>query len=76
MSVEATIRGDAARKGPTHVTFTQETWTQIHKDKDERHPKRQIVGWYHTHPGFGVEFSEMDLFVQRNFFPAPGRSPS
>jgi hypothetical protein len=29
------------------------------------------VGWYHTHPGFGVEFSEMDLFIQRNFFSGP-----
>jgi hypothetical protein len=33
----------------------------------------QIVGWYHSHPGFGVEFSEMDLFIHRNFFPGPGQ---
>lgn len=68
VSVEGTIRGTAAKKGSTHVTFTQETWNQIHEEKDRDHPKRQIVGWYHTHPGFGVEFSEMDIFIQRNFF--------
>jgi proteasome lid subunit RPN8/RPN11 len=68
VSVEGTIRGTAAKKGSTHVTFTQETWNQIHEEKDRDHPKRQIVGWYHTHPGFGVEFSEMDMFIQRNFF--------
>ena len=73
VSVEAIIRGGAAREESTHVTFTQETWVQIHKEKDSRHAKRQIVGWYHTHPGFGVEFSEMDRFVQRNFFAGTGQ---
>jgi len=73
VQVDAVIRGAGARKGSTHVTFTQETWTQIHEEKDKKYPKRQMVGWYHTHPGFGVEFSEMDLFVQRNFFPGAGQ---
>lgn len=67
--VEALIRGNAATKGATHVTFTQATWDAIHQSLERDHPKRRIVGWYHTHPGFGVEFSEMDLFIQRNFFP-------
>lgn len=73
VSVEGAIRGSAARKGATHVTFTQETWTQIYEEKEKSHPKLQIVGWYHTHPGFGVEFSEMDRFVQRNFFSGPSQ---
>lgn len=73
VSVEAIIRGAAARNASTHVTFTQETWTQIHQAKERDHPTRQIVGWYHTHPGFGVEFSEMDLFVHRNFFSGAGQ---
>ena len=69
--VEAALRGSAASSGKTHVTFTQETWTHVHEQLERERPKRQMVGWYHTHPGFGVEFSEMDLFIQRNFFPAP-----
>src|SRR5579872_6162026 len=73
VSVEETIRGASAREASTHVTFTQETWTQIHTEKERKHPKRQIVGWYHTHPGFGVEFSEMDIFIQRNFFSGAGQ---
>ena len=69
--VKAAIRGSAAKEGSTHVTFTQETWNTIHKTMERQFPKLQIVGWYHSHPGFGVEFSEMDTFIQRNFFPAP-----
>jgi proteasome lid subunit RPN8/RPN11 len=69
VSVEAMIRGSAASQASTHVTFTQETWNLIHRSLERDFPDLRIVGWYHTHPGFGVEFSEMDLFIQRNFFP-------
>lgn len=71
VSVEALVRGNAANQGSTHVTFTQETWNLIHRTLERDLPDLRIVGWYHTHPGFGVEFSEMDLFIQRNFFPEP-----
>ena len=71
VDVKASIRGSAAKEGTTHVTFTQETWNTIHKTIERDFPKLQIVGWYHSHPGFGVEFSAMDTFIQRNFFPAP-----
>jgi proteasome lid subunit RPN8/RPN11 len=69
--VEAAVRGAAAKQANTHVTFTQETWNIIHKTMDQDYPKLFIVGWYHSHPGFGVEFSEMDMFIQRNFFRSP-----
>jgi proteasome lid subunit RPN8/RPN11 len=69
--VAAVIRGSAASHGSTHVTFTQETWNNIHRTLEQDFPRLQIVGWYHSHPGFGVEFSDMDLFIQRNFFPSP-----
>lgn len=71
VNVEVVIRGTSASEGGTHVTFTQSTWNAIHQTLERDHPKLKIVGWYHTHPGFGVEFSEMDLFIQRNFFPGP-----
>ena len=66
--VEAAIRGTSAKQGGAHVTYTQETWDKIHEVKDRDYPRLKIVGWYHSHPGFGVEFSDMDTFIQRNFF--------
>jgi proteasome lid subunit RPN8/RPN11 len=69
--VDVAIRGAAASQASTHVTFTQATWNSIHQTLDRDYPKLSIVGWYHTHPGFGVEFSDMDLFIQKNFFSAP-----
>jgi proteasome lid subunit RPN8/RPN11 len=68
LEVRAVIRAMAAREARAHITFTHETWTLIHATLDESYPDFQIIGWYHTHPGFGVEFSAMDLFIQQNFF--------
>jgi len=69
--VRSIIRGESTRQGNAHVTFTQETWNHIHIQLEKEFPGFNIVGWYHSHPGFGVLFSEMDLFIQRNFFPSP-----
>jgi proteasome lid subunit RPN8/RPN11 len=71
LDVQAAVRAAGARQGRGHVTFTQESWNGIHAAIERDHPKRHILGWYHTHPGFGVEFSEMDAFIQRHFFPQP-----
>jgi proteasome lid subunit RPN8/RPN11 len=68
LDVRAVIRAMAAREARAHITFTHDTWTQIHATLDNSYPDFQIVGWYHTHPGFGVEFSAMDRFIQENFF--------
>ena len=69
--VEACIAGVNAAQGGTHVTFTQDTWEHIYKIKDREYPDDKIVGWYHSHPGFGVFLSEHDLFIQENFFSGP-----
>lgn len=71
--VRAAIRGASVRTGSSHVTYTQETWNQIHETMEREHPSLRIVGWYHSHPGFGVEFSDMDLFIQENFFSGLGQ---
>jgi proteasome lid subunit RPN8/RPN11 len=71
MTVEACIAGINAAQGGAHVTFTQDTWEHIYKIKDKDFPEHKIVGWYHSHPGFGVFLSEHDLFIQQNFFSNP-----
>ncbi len=71
--VHACISGINAAQGGTHVTFTQDTWEHIYKIKDREYPDEKIVGWYHSHPGFGVFLSEHDLFIQENFFSSPNQ---
>src|SRR5207248_324747 len=69
--VEACIDGEKAERGGAHVTFTQATWEHIYKIKDAKYADKAIVGWYHSHPGFGIFLSDHDLFIHENFFNAP-----
>jgi proteasome lid subunit RPN8/RPN11 len=70
-SIEACIAGVNAAQGGAHVTFTQDTWEHIYKIKDRDYPDERIVGWYHSHPGFGVFLSDHDTFIHKNFFSSP-----
>jgi proteasome lid subunit RPN8/RPN11 len=56
----------------TNVTFTHDVWEDVLAQLDRDHPELRIVGWYHSHPGFGIFLSEYDQFIQQNFFPADG----
>ena len=69
--VEKAIEGVATRRTGSQVTFTHETWERIHTQMEAECPDLRIVGWYHTHPGFGIFLSEMDQFIQDNFFNLP-----
>ena len=51
--------------------FTHETWSQITRQRDEFRPDLEMIGWYHTHPGWSVFLSGMDLFICNNFFNRP-----
>src|SRR5947209_9921098 len=69
--IEACIAGINAAQAGTHVTFTQDTWQHIYQIKDRDYPDHRIVGWYHSHPGFGVFLSDHDTFIHKNFFSSP-----
>ena len=73
IEIRASIEALHAAQAGTHVTFTQDAWEEIYRVKDERYPDERIVGWYHSHPGFGVFLSDHDLFIQKNFFSSPGQ---
>ena len=69
--VEAAIEGKYTDNRSSSVTFTSQTWDYVHEQKDRLDPKLKIVGWYHTHPSFGVFLSKYDLFICRETFNAP-----
>lgn len=71
-AVTGSVAGEGAAQGGAHVTFTQEAWVRIHEEKDRKYSGQSIVGWYHSHPGFGVFLSDHDLFIHKNFFSEPG----
>ncbi len=57
----------------TQLTFTHDSWNAIYKYMEKRPADERLIGWYHSHPNFGVFLSEHDQFIQNNFFKSPGQ---
>jgi len=66
--VEAAIAAATTDATSTSLTFTQEAWSGMLAERDRLYPERQVVGWYHTHPGLRVFLSAPDQFIHRGFF--------
>jgi proteasome lid subunit RPN8/RPN11 len=65
----AALEAEGARAS---VTFTHDAWERILAIQERDFPDSPvIVGWYHSHPGFGIFLSEHDTFIHRNFFREP-----
>jgi proteasome lid subunit RPN8/RPN11 len=63
------LEADGARAS---VTFTHEAWQAILDVHERDFPDSPvIVGWYHSHPGFGIFLSEHDIFIHKSFFREP-----
>jgi proteasome lid subunit RPN8/RPN11 len=69
--VTDTLRAEHYESTKGSFKFTHETWEKISRQRDEFPPELQMVGWYHTHPDWGVFLSGMDHFICNNFFNKP-----
>jgi proteasome lid subunit RPN8/RPN11 len=71
LRIDGTIDALHAEEKGAEVTFTHATWEHIHKEMDTKHQNKRVVGWYHTHPGFGIFLSDRDQFIHKSFFNLP-----
>jgi proteasome lid subunit RPN8/RPN11 len=71
LMVENSIIGKHAVSNVTTVTFTDEMWVHVWKEHGENYPDTRIIGWYHTHPGFGIFLSSYDVHTFKSTFYAP-----
>ncbi len=69
--VDTTIDALHAEEKGAELTFTHATWDHIHEQMDAVHADKRVLGWYHTHPGFGVFLSDRDTFIHASFFDLP-----
>ena len=69
--INESIRAEHYEATRGSFKFTHETWQEIGRRRDEFPGDLQMVGWYHTHPDWGVFLSGMDLFICDNFFNRP-----
>jgi proteasome lid subunit RPN8/RPN11 len=68
IKVDDIIEALHAEESGTELTFTHATWNHIHQQMDTVYVGKKIIGWYHTHPNFGIFLSERDRFIHQSFF--------
>ncbi len=61
--VEDAVSGETVRS-EKNVVMPGETLAKIADDIINRRTKGNIIGWYHSHPGYGVFMSEVDKETQ------------
>jgi len=69
--IEQSLRAKHYDSSLSRFTYTAETWSEINRDCMQVAPDLIIVGWYHTHPGWGVFLSGHDTFIHENYFGGP-----
>jgi proteasome lid subunit RPN8/RPN11 len=66
--IENNLAAPFTRHGRAFLTFTQDTQVALQNLLEERFPGKELVGWYHTHPGMGIFLSSFDTWLHENFF--------
>lgn len=56
----------------SQLTFTNKTWETAFTEMSEISGEAQLIGWFHSHPNFGVFLSDYDKFIQNEFFNKDG----
>jgi proteasome lid subunit RPN8/RPN11 len=67
--VEAVLSAAHTRQGSAFLTFTQDSQVAMQDAQEKKYPRKQVVGWFHTHPRMGIFLSEYDLWLHQHFYP-------
>ena len=68
--VEAALPARQTDEYAGEIAFPPPVWEDAYAKLDE-HPGSRIVGWYHSHPGSGVAFSDYDRRMHSALFGEP-----
>ncbi len=69
--VRESLRARHYRATRGSFTFTHDTWSDLQAQRQQLDQSLDVVGWYHTHPGWGVFLSDLDGFICDHFFSHP-----
>ncbi len=66
----AALPVEDAEASIAQVKMRAAAWPAIWKGL-QQNPGQQIIGWYHSHPGYGIFLSATDRTTQNAYFAAP-----
>ncbi len=69
ITAAAMARDAAGTRASVNISLS--AWESMLRVRDHEHPGLRILGWFHTHAGWGVFMSDSDVFIHRHFFGHP-----
>jgi proteasome lid subunit RPN8/RPN11 len=69
--ITAAIPAESAVGTKASVRIPLVAWEEMLSERDLDYGDLRILGWFHTHAGWGVFMSDADVFIHRHFFPHP-----
>ena len=66
--VDAALLALKAEGSEGSLRVTAEALVEMDQERERRYPDLRIVGWFHSHPGFGIFLSGTDLGTHRTAF--------
>jgi proteasome lid subunit RPN8/RPN11 len=69
--VKDSLRAKFYESSISRFKFTHDTFAEFTREQEEVAPDLDQVGWYHTHPGWGIFLSGYDTFIHENHFDFP-----
>jgi proteasome lid subunit RPN8/RPN11 len=71
VDIVGTLPAIGAHGTSTYFKFTPASWDYISRTRDRDFSGYITVGWYHSHPGLGIFYSNTDRASQKAFFTHP-----
>jgi proteasome lid subunit RPN8/RPN11 len=71
LDIAGYVRAEHYENTAASFCFTHDSWSAISRVREGRFGDRTVVGWHHTHPGYGIFLSGTDMFSHRNYFNLP-----
>ena len=69
--IKAAVPAYEAECSRTSVKIGLDAWEQMLLVRDREYDDLDLLGWFHTHAGWGVFMSDSDVFIHRHFFKHP-----
>lgn len=66
--IRDSLRAESYENSRGSFKFTHASWEAISRRREQFPQDLRMVGWYHTHPGWGVFLSSPDQFICEHFF--------
>jgi proteasome lid subunit RPN8/RPN11 len=68
--IAAALPVEEAEATIAQVKMRAAAWPSVWREL-QQNPGQQIIGWYHSHPGYGIFLSATDRTTQNAYFSAP-----